>query len=183
MCDAAEPARHKCSLVEGNKGMQSKHATQETLHLYQNPLARSDARSRTHFVVKCLDPCQTRYPGLRQIKLAHTFTHVRRMYAVMPTTVPVATNSQTCLPFTWHPAVLQEYFFPKEDTTVKQRQQQWAKSVALRRKSAAGGNDPDKSSLHPTLNRSAMCPPYKQPPTHCVQPILSQNPNEVLAAM
>ncbi|KAL0030048.1 hypothetical protein WJX79_003167 [Trebouxia sp. C0005] len=32
---------------------------------------------------------------------------------------------------------LWEYFFPKEDTAAKQRQQQWVKSVASRRKSAA----------------------------------------------
>ena len=36
-----------------------------------------------------------------------------------------------------HTLDLQEYFFPKEDAAAKQRQQQWVKSVASRRKSAA----------------------------------------------
>lgn len=66
-------------------------------------------------------------------------------------------HSQTYLALTMQvsrvSADLQEYFFPKEDATVKQRQQQWAKSVALRRKSVVGVGDPEKSSLHPSLHR------------------------------
>ena len=36
-----------------------------------------------------------------------------------------------------HAPGLQEYFFPKEDAAAKQRQQQWVKSVASRRKGPA----------------------------------------------
>lgn len=43
---------------------------------------------------------------------------------------------------------LQEYFFPKEDAAAKQRQQQWVKSVALKRKSAAVVGDTEKPTFH-----------------------------------
>ena len=53
-------------------------------------------------------------------------------------------------------ADLQEYFFPKEDTTVKQRQQQWVKSVALRRKSAAVLGESNKAAFPTVPSRYAL---------------------------
>ena len=53
-------------------------------------------------------------------------------------------------------ADLQEYFFPKEDTAVKQRQQQWVKSVALRRKSPAVLGESDKAALAAAPSRCAL---------------------------
>ena len=53
-------------------------------------------------------------------------------------------------------ADLQEYFFPKEDTTVKHRQQQWVKSVALRRKSAAVLGESDKAAFPGAPSRYAL---------------------------
>ena len=43
---------------------------------------------------------------------------------------------------------LQDYFFPKEDAAAKQRQQQWAKSVALKRKTAAVVGETEKPAFH-----------------------------------
>ena len=61
-------------------------------------------------------------------------------------------------------ADLQEYFFPKEDTTVKQRQQQWVKSVALRRKSAAVLGEADKAAFPAAPSRfPPLGTPHKAP--------------------
>ena len=59
-------------------------------------------------------------------------------------------------------ADLQEYFFPKEDASVKQRQQQWVKSVALRRKSAAVLGESDKAAFFAAPGRYALLLPSHQ---------------------
>ena len=70
---------------------------------------------------------------------------------------PAGTFLYAALGFTSLRAHEQEYFFPKEDATVKQRQQQWVKSVALRRKSAAVLTEVEKSNHHTSTRYAAYC--------------------------